>query len=81
MLLLPEAVSTNQLVIHTLEGASLALVILFMTMTNTEHAPAAGTALGLATSVPMNSVIFIVSAAVIISIVPIGLYSRLHNLI
>jgi hypothetical protein len=51
-----------------------------MTITNTEHAPAAGTALGLATSVPGNSVIFIVSSAIIISIVRIVLYKRPHNL-
>lgn len=81
MLLLPDAVATNKLVIHSLQGASLALVILFMTITNTEHAPAAGTALGLATSVPMNSVIFILSSALIISVVRIVLYRRLHNLI
>ena len=81
MLLLPDAVVANQWVIHTLQGASLALVILFMTITNTEHAPAAGTAFGLALSVPLNSVFFIVSAAVIISIVRIVLYKRLHNLI
>jgi len=80
MMLLPDAVVANQWVIHTLQGASLALVILFMTITNTEHAPAAGTALGLATSVPGNSVIFIISAAIIISIVRIVLYKRLHNL-
>ncbi|MDA0597162.1 MAG: HPP family protein [Chloroflexi bacterium] len=81
MMLLPDAVAGNQLVIHALQGTSLALVILFMTVTNTEHAPAAGTALGLATSVPINSVIFIRSAAVIISIVRIALYRHLHNLI
>jgi hypothetical protein len=81
MMLLPDAVAGNQLVIHTLQGASLALVILFMTVTNTEHAPAAGTALGLATSVPINSVVFILTSAVIISIVRIVLYRRLHNLI
>jgi len=52
-----------------------------MTATNTEHAPAAGTALGLATSVPMNSVIFILTAALIISVVRIVLYKHLHNLI
>lgn len=80
-MLLPDAVAGNQLVIHTLQGASLALVILFMTVTNTEHAPAAGTALGLATSVPINSVVFILTSAVIISIVRIVLYRRLHNLI
>jgi len=81
MMLLPDAVATNQIVIHTLQGMSLALVILFMTLTNTEHAPAAGTALGLAISVPINSVIFILSAAVIISIVRIALFRHLHNLI
>jgi len=81
MMLLPDTVASNQWVIHILQGASLALVILFMTITNTEHAPAAGTALGLATSVPGNSVIFIVSSAIIISIVRIVLYKRLHNLI
>lgn len=81
MMLLPDAVAGNQLVVHTLQGASLALVILFMTVTNTEHAPAAGTALGLATSVPINSVVFILTSAVIISIVRIVLYRRLHNLI
>jgi len=81
MLLLPDSVADNLWVIHSLQGASLALVILFMTITNTEHAPAAGTALGLATSVPINSVIFIVSSAIIISIIRIVLYKRLHNLI
>ena len=80
MMLLPDTVDSNQWVIHTLQGASLALVILFMTITNTEHAPAAGAALGLATSVPGNSVIFIVSSAIIISIVRTVLYKRLHNL-
>ena len=80
MMLLPDTVASNQWVVHTLQGASLALVILFMTITNTEHAPAAGTALGLATSVPGNSVVFIVSAAIIISIVRTVLYKRLHNL-
>jgi len=80
MTLLPDTVVSNQWVVHTLQGASLALVILFMTITNTEHAPAAGTALGLATSVPGNSVISIVSSAIIISIVRIVLYKRLHNL-
>jgi CBS-domain-containing membrane protein len=81
MLLLPDSVASNQIMIHLLQGSSLALVILFMTITNTEHAPAAGTALGLATSVPINSVIFILSSAVIISIIRILLYRRLHKLI
>lgn len=81
MLLLPDSVAANQWVIHALQGTSLALVILFMTITNTEHAPAAGTAFGLATSMPRDSVIFIISAAIIIAMVRIVLYKRLHNLI
>ncbi len=81
MLLLPDSAASNQWVIHVLQGASLSFVILFMTITNTEHAPAAGTALGLATSVPVDSVVFIISAALIISIVRITLHKRLHNLI
>lgn len=81
MLLLPDSVAANQWAIHVLQGASLALVILFMTVTNTEHTPAAGTALGLSTSIPRDSVIFIISAAVIIALVRIVLYKRMHNLI
>lgn len=81
MLLLPDSVAANQWAVHVLQGASLALVILFMTITNTEHTPAAGTALGLSTSIPRDSVIFIISAAVIIALVRVVLYKRLHNLI
>jgi hypothetical protein len=81
MLLLPDSVAANQWVLHALQGASLALVILFMTITNTEHTPAAGTTLGLSTSIPRDSVIFIISAALIITTVRIILYKRLHNLI
>ena len=45
MLLLPDSVAANQWVLHALQGASLALVILFMTITITEHTrpPASGT--------------------------------------
>lgn len=81
LLLLPDSVAANQWVIHTMQGTAVALVILLMTITNTEHAPAAGTALGLATSMPKDSVIFIVSAAVIIALIRVVLYRRLHNLI
>jgi hypothetical protein len=81
MLLMPDSVSSNQWVVHVMEGASLSVVILFMTITNTEHAPAAGTAIGLATSISINSIVFVVSAAVVISIVRVVLNKRLHNLI
>ena len=81
MMMLTDTVVSNQMVFHTLQGASLALLILFMTITNTEHPPSAGTGLNLATSVPSKSVIFIVPPAIIISIVRIVLYKRLHDLL
>ena len=80
LLLLPDSVQANEWVIHVLQGTALALVILIMTVTNTEHPPAAGTALGLSTSIPGDSVIFIVSAALIIATVRAVLYRHLHNL-
>ncbi|MDA1279418.1 MAG: HPP family protein [Chloroflexi bacterium] len=81
MVLMPDSVASNQWIIHALQGLSVALVILFMTISNTEHAPAAGTALGLSISMPRDSVIFVVSAAVIIALVRALLFRRLHNLI
>ena len=68
---------------NDMSGAlALALVILLMTLTNTEHAPAAGTALGLAVrGIPGESVLFILTAAVIVALVRVILGSRLHNLI
>ncbi len=81
LLLMPDSVAGNQWVIHAIQGTAIALVILFMTITNTEHAPAAGTALGLATSMPRDSVIFIISAAVIIAMVRTVLYGRHRNLV
>ena len=80
-MLFPEAVAANKYMVHSMQGLSLALVILFMTITNTEHAPAAGTALGLATSMPMDSVLFIVSASLLVAILRIALSKHLHNLI
>ena len=63
-------------------GIALAVVILLMTISNTEHAPAAGTALALSnTRVPTDAVIFILTAAVLIALVRTVLGSRLHNLI
>lgn len=80
-MLVPEAVAANKYMIHSIQGLSLALVILFMTITNTEHAPAAGTALGLATSMPIDSVLFIISASLLVALLRIVLSKQLHNLI
>ncbi len=67
---------------NVMGGASVGLVVLYMTVTNTEHAPAAGTALGLtAERTPGDAVVFILTAAVLIAAVRILLADRLHNLI
>ena len=41
----PDAVASNQFIIHTLKGISITLVLFFMTVTNTGHPPAAEIAL------------------------------------
>jgi len=80
MMMLLGAIATNQIVIHILQVSSLALVILFMTVSNTQHAHVAGIALGLTTSAPTNSVIFILLAAAIISITRLVVSRHFHNL-
>ena len=80
MMMLLGAIATNQIVIDTLNSFSLALVILFMTVSNTEHTHVDGTALGFTTSAPINSMIFILSAAAIISITRFLLSLHFHNL-
>lgn len=66
-----------------LSGAvALGLVVLLMSVTNTEHAPAAGTALGLAVRrTPGEAVLFIITAAVIVAAARVILGPRLHNLL
>ncbi|MEX0761381.1 MAG: HPP family protein [Dehalococcoidia bacterium] len=86
-LLLPVAAgSPPGWAIHVTAATSVGLVLLFMTITNTEHSPAAGTALGLATravpdGVPGDAVLFIITAAILIAAVRVILGKRLHNLI
>lgn len=81
-LLIPATVSDAAWFIDLSGAAALGLVVLIMSMTNTEHAPAAGTALGLAVQeVPAASVLFIVTAAVLVAVARVFLGSRLHNLI
>lgn len=81
-LLFPDSVA-DATWFNDLTGAvALGLVVLLMSMTNTEHAPAAGTALGLGVrGVPWEAVLFIITAAVIVAVARIVLGPRLHNLI
>ena len=63
-------------------GVALGLAVMLMSMTNTEHAPAAGTALGLAfRGVPWEAALFIVTAALIVAAARIVLGPRLQNLL
>jgi CBS-domain-containing membrane protein len=66
-----------------LSGAlSLGLVVLLMAVTNTEHPPAAGSALGLAVRhTPLEAVLFIITAAVIVAAARVVLAPRLRNLL
>jgi len=80
-LLFPDSVADTVAFNDLLGALSLGLVILLMTLTNTEHAPAAGTALGLAVSgVPGESVLFILTAAILVALARQLLGSHLHNL-
>ena len=57
------------------------LVILLTTVTNTEHAPAAGATLGLVTDgFPVQEIAFILSAVALLSLVRLVLLRRLENL-
>jgi CBS-domain-containing membrane protein len=61
---------------------SVGLALLLMVSTNTEHPPAAGTALGLVIhGVTWDSVAFILASAIVFSIIRTALRSRLINLL
>lgn len=66
-----------------LSGAmAVGLVVLLMSITNTEHAPGAATALGLTVrQTPGEAVLFIIAAAMVVAITRIVLGSKLQNLI
>jgi len=75
----PSSVGTWALVITRAGGVG--LVMLLMTVTNTEHAPAAGTVLGLVTGgFALPEVGFILSAAVMLALVRLVLLRHLQNL-
>ena len=81
-MLFPGSVADERWFIDLGGALALGLVIFIMTATNTEHAPAAGTALGLAVRGPSaNAVIFIITAAVIVALVRVVLARHLHNLV
>ncbi len=61
---------------------SVGLGILLMAATNTEHPPAAGTALGLVTDGwSWPALVFILTSAIALSLIRAALRSRLINLI
>lgn len=81
-LLLPGSVADADWIVNVSGALALGFVILLMTSTNTEHAPAAGTALGLAVrGAQWESVLFILTAAVAVAAVRQILGGRLRNLI
>lgn len=69
--------------VEVVAGAfAVGLVILVMSATNTEHAPAAGTTLGLIVDrFPMHDVTFILTAVLILAFVRVVLARRMRNLV
>ncbi len=81
-LLFPDSIVDATWFNDLLGALAVGLVVLLMSVSNTEHAPAAGTALGLAMrGAPWEAVLFIVTAAVIVAVARVVLGSRLRNLI
>ncbi|MDA1297496.1 MAG: HPP family protein [Chloroflexi bacterium] len=81
-LALPGSVADATWFVDLSGAVALGLVVLLMSVTNTEHAPAAGTALGLAVrGTPGEAVLFIITAAVIVAAARVILGPRLHNLL
>ncbi len=81
-LLFPESISDATWFNDLLGAIAVGLVVLIMSVTNTEHAPAAGTALGLGIDgAPGEAVLFIITAAVLVAAARIVLGPRLQNLL
>jgi hypothetical protein len=81
-LTLPASVSDATWFVDLSGAFALGLVILLMSITNTEHAPAAGTALGLAVRhTPTDAVLFIITAALIVAAARIVFAPRMRNLL
>ncbi|MDP6823845.1 MAG: HPP family protein [Dehalococcoidia bacterium] len=81
-LLTGDAGSATNLQIDIFGAAAVGLSALVMATTNTEHPPAAGTAFGIiVVGLSFTFIAFILSAAVILSIVRLLLRDRLQNLL
>lgn len=81
-LLFPESIAGATWFNDLVGAVAVGLVVLLMSISNTEHAPAAGTALGLGfDGAPGEAVLFILSAAVLVAMARIVLGPRLHNLL
>jgi CBS-domain-containing membrane protein len=74
--------AASNLQIDIFGAAAVGLSVLVMATTNTEHPPAAGTAFGIiVVGLSFTFIAFILSAAVILSIVRYLLRNRLQNLL
>ena len=81
-LLTGDAGSASNLQIDVFGAAAVGLSVLVMATTNTEHPPAAGTAFGImVVGLSFTFIAFILSAAVILSMVRLMLRDRLQNLL
>ncbi len=77
-----ELTADSRLILDAIAAVSVGTSIFFMVITNTEHPPAAGTTLGLVVGGwTFSAVVFILTGAVILSIVHVLLKSRLTNLL
>ena len=83
VLLIPAVASgAGEPVRSVMAALSVGLGIFLMAVTDTEHAPAAGTALGLVVhGWTWSSVVFILSGAVILSLIRLALRPKLINLL
>ncbi len=76
------AAETSRLPVDLMAALSVGAGMLAMAVTNTEHPPAAGTALGLViVGWSWSAVLFIMSSAVILSLIRLILRGRLVNLL
>ena len=74
--------SETRYIVDIAAAISVGIGIFFMVVTNTEHPPAAGTSLGLVIyGFDWTSVVFIISSAVLLSLVRIVLRPRMINLL
>ena len=74
--------SETRYIVDIAAALSVGIGIFFMVVTNTEHPPAAGTSLGLVIyGFDWTSVVFIISSAILLSIVRIVLRPRMINLL